>query len=373
MSYQRLQKVRERLQVAGVDYLALLPGHNLTYLTGHEFMLMERPFIAFFPVDEYEDVVLVVPVLEFLAWERDVPFKTQAFQWTDEQGPQEAMAQAAARLGNAPVLAAEQLRMRLQEYNLISKVLPGAQWVSAEEVAAPVRMHKDAAELESMREAVRIAEDALTQTLAQVKPGMTEREIRNILTAAMLAGGGEGFPFEPLVLTGSASGMPHGRAGDRAVEPGGILLLDFGTKVNGYPSDITRTFVVGGEPEEKFREVYEVVKAANAAGRAAARPGVTCQEVDRAARAVIEEAGYGEYFVHRTGHGLGLDIHEDPNIVEGNELPLQEGMTITVEPGIYIEGWGGVRIEDNLVVTADGAESLTTLDRELRVIASPQP
>jgi Xaa-Pro dipeptidase len=199
---------------------------------------------------------------------------------------------------------------------------------------------------------------------------MTEREICNILTSEMLGRGGEGFPFEPLVLAGEASGQPHGRTGARTVDEGGILLFDFGTIVNGYPSDITRTFVVGGEPEEKFREVYEIVKAANAAGCAAAKPGVPCQEVDRAARRVIEDAGYGEYFIHRTGHGLGLDIHEDPNMVEGNDLPLAEGMTFTVEPGIYIEGWGGVRIEDNLVVTADGAESLTTFSRDLRVIGA---
>jgi Xaa-Pro dipeptidase len=370
MIERRLQNARGLLQNAGVDYLALVPGYNLTYLTGHEFMLLERPFLAFFPADEAKDIVLVLPTLEYPAWERDVPLAARAFTWTDAEGPEGAMAGAAAHLGEAPVLAAEHLRMRLQEYYLISRHLPGAKWVSAEEVIAPVRMRKDSAEIESMREAVRIAEAALEQTVGQVKPGMTEREICNILTSEMLGRGGEGFPFEPLVLAGEASGQPHGRTGARTVDEGGILLFDFGTIVNGYPSDITRTFVVGGEPEEKFREVYEIVKAANAAGCAAAKPGVPCQEVDRAARRVIEDAGYGEYFIHRTGHGLGLDIHEDPNMVEGNDLPLAEGMTFTVEPGIYIEGWGGVRIEDNLVVTADGAESLTTFSRELRVIGA---
>lgn len=368
MTEQRLQRVRERLQAAGVDYLTLLPGHNLTYLTGHEFMLLERAFIAFFPADTDEDVVLVIPTLEYPAWERDVPFRPQVFAWSDEKGPEDAMAGAAAHLGEAPVLAAEYLRMRLQEYHLISRHLPAAEWVSAEEVIAPVRMRKDSTEIESMRQAVRIAEAALEWTVGQVKPGMTEREVCNILTSEMLARGSESFPFEPLVLAGSASGMPHGRTGARTIDEGGILLFDFGASVNGYPSDITRTFVVGGEPDEKYREVYEVVRAANTAGRAAVRPGVTCQDVDRAARRVIDEAGYGDYFVHRTGHGLGLDIHEDPNIVEGNDLPLAEGMAFTVEPGVYLEGWGGVRIEDNLVVTADGAESLTTFSRELRII-----
>lgn len=368
MQEQRLQNVREQLQAEGVDYLALLPGHNLTYLTGHEFMLLERPFIAFFPADEGKDIVLVAPTLEYPAWERDVPYPTQAFLWADADGPEEAMAQAAALLGDAPRLAAEELRMRLQEYHLIARHLPGATWVAAEPLVAPARSVKDAAEVDAMREAIAISEAALEHVLAQVKPGMTEREVCNLLTADLLAHGGEGFPFEPLVLAGDASGMPHGRTGDRVVTEGGILLFDFGTIVRGYPSDITRTFVVGGEPEPKFREVYEIVKAANAAGRAAAKPGVSADEVDRAARDVIEVAGYGEYFVHRTGHGLGLDIHEEPNIVGGNETPLAPGMTFTVEPGIYIEGWGGVRIEDNLVVTEDGAESLTTFDRDLRII-----
>lgn len=368
MQEQRLQNVRARLQAAGVDYLALLPGHNLTYLTGHEFMLMERPFIAFFPADEGKDVVLVIPTLEYPAWERDVPFPTQAFLWNDADGPEEAMAQAAAQLGHAPTLAAEELRMRLQEYHLITRRLPDASWVSAEPITGAVRSVKDAAEVDAMREAIAISEASLEHVLAQVKPGMTEREVCNLLTADLLARGGEGFPFEPLVLAGDASGMPHGRTGGRKIAEGGILLFDFGTIVRGYPSDITRTFVVGGEPEPKFREVYEIVKAANAAGCAAARPGVPAEEVDRITRDVIEVAGYGEYFVHRTGHGLGLDIHEDPNIVGGNDLLLVPGMTFTVEPGIYIEGFGGVRIEDNLVVTEDGVECLTSFDRELRII-----
>ncbi|MBN1565253.1 MAG: M24 family metallopeptidase, partial [Anaerolineae bacterium] len=145
------------------------------------------------------------------------------------------------------------------------------------------------------------------------------------------------------------------------------LLFDFGTTVNGYASDITRTFSVG-EPSAKMQDVYAVVKAANAAGRAAAKPGATGQDVDRATRKVIVEAGFGDYFTHRTGHGLGLETHEPPDMVEGNLLVLEPGMTFTVEPGIYLSGEVGVRIEDNVVITVDGAESLTTFDRELRVI-----
>ncbi len=146
-----------------------------------------------------------------------------------------------------------------------------------------------------------------------------------------------------------------------------MLLLDFGITLDGYNSDITRTFVMGQATEE-IKKIYELVKQANAAGRAAARPGATGQDVDRAARQVIADAGYGQYFTHRTGHGLGLEGHESPYMVEGNHVPLEAGNTFTIEPGIYVPGLGGVRIEDDMVITENGAESLTTYDRELRII-----
>ena len=174
--------------------------------------------------------------------------------------------------------------------------------------------------------------------------------------------------LEPLVQSGPNSALPHGRTGNRPVSGGDLLLIDFTTTVDGYYGDMTRTFIVGRHADDRQQEVYAAVKAANEAGREAARPGVSCQDVDRAARGAIDDAGYGEYFIHRTGHGLGLDVHEPPSIVEGNQLQLEEGMVFTIEPGIYIDGWGGVRIEDNVVVTENGVESLTTFDRELRII-----
>lgn len=368
MVQERLANIRAQMRHRGVDYVALLPGHNMTYVTGHEFMLFERAFIAFFPADESKDVVLVIPTLEYPAWERDVPYATRVFSWGDEEGPDGAMAQAAAALADAAVIAAEQLRMRLQEYGLITHHLPDVTVAGAEEIIAPVRMVKDPAEIDALRQAVKIAEEALQRVLPRVKVGMSEREICGLLSAEMLQGGGGTTAIEPLVLAGAASGMPHGRTSRRVIEAGDILLFDFGTRVNGYRSDITRTFVVGAEADDRLEEVYEAVRAANAAGRAAIGPGVTCQDVDRATRKAIVDAGYGKYFTHRTGHGLGLDVHEEPGIVEGNAMLLQEGMTFTVEPGVYIDGWGGVRIEDNVVVTGDGCESLSTLDRGLQVI-----
>ncbi len=280
------------------------------------------------------------------------------------------MQQAADALGSVRRLAAEHLRMRLLEYELIRRYMPEVSVVKGETALSPVRLLKDPSEIEAHRRAIRVAETALGALIPTLTPGVTEREIAGELTSALLLGGGESLPFDPLVLSGPKSAMPHGTTGDRLVESGDILLIDFGTSVDGYQSDITRTFVVGGAPNEDLKRVHAAVLAANRAGRASARPGVACQEVDRAARRTIAEAGYAQGFIHRTGHGLGLDIHEDPSIVEGNEMPLEPGMVFTIEPGVYRAGWGGVRIEDDVLITQDGCQSLTTLDRTLRVVGS---
>jgi Xaa-Pro dipeptidase len=179
--------------------------------------------------------------------------------------------------------------------------------------------------------------------------------------------GADGMAFAPLVLTGENSANPHGSTGARPLANGEFLLIDFGAQVNGYPADITRT-VCAGSPSEEMRAIHSAVKAANQAAQEIAAPGVTCSEVDAAARTVIEQAGYGEYFTHRTGHGLGLDVHELPQIAAGNDTPLAPGMVFTVEPGIYLEGVGGVRIEDNLLITDTGAESLTSFSREMDLL-----
>jgi Xaa-Pro dipeptidase len=228
-------------------------------------------------------------------------------------------------------------------------------------------MRKDGDEIAKMKQAVAITQVALQATLAKVCVGMTEREIANDLLLEMLGRGAESLPFEPIVLTGPKSALPHGAPGDRRVEAGDLLLFDFGVNVGGYASDITRTFAVGTVDDE-LRCVYDLVRRANEAGRRAARPGVEIQEVDRAARRVIVAAGYGPYFTHRTGHGLGLEGHEPPFACEGDTTILEPGMTFTVEPGIYLPGKGGVRVEDDVVITQGGCESLTTFDRELIVI-----
>jgi Xaa-Pro dipeptidase len=209
---------------------------------------------------------------------------------------------------------------------------------------------------------VQVAESAFKTWLTQLHVGMTEREAAARLVAALLTGGADALAFAPIVAGGSNGGLPHAVPSDRAFESGDWVVVDWGARVDGYISDITR-MVVFGASSGKLAEIHPIVERANAAGRAAVQPGSTAQAVDAAARSVIEASGYGQAFIHRTGHGIGMETHEPPYIVDGNTRQLKPGMTFTVEPGIYIAGLGGIRIEDNVVVTEAGVETLTTLPR----------
>jgi Xaa-Pro dipeptidase len=367
MTTRRIQHLIESAQQHGVECVAIMPGANMLYLAGLPFHLMERATVAFFPVRGQP--VLVLPALEATKPAAG-PFKIdwQLFPWSDEQGPTEAFASASKALGlPGKLLAVEELVMRVRELRLIEASAPGVRLADAGPLVASLRMSKDETEIAHMRQAVAITEAALDATLGQVRVGMTERQIANTLLLEMLGKGAESLPFEPIVLSGPNTALPHGVPTERAVEVGDLLLFDFGVNVKGYASDITRTFAVG-ELRDELRRVYAVVRRANEAGRQAARPGVEIQQVDRAARRVIAEAGYGAYFTHRTGHGLGLEGHEPPFACEGDTTILAPGMTFTVEPGVYLPGQGGVRVEDDVVITPPGCDSLTTYDRELRII-----
>jgi Xaa-Pro dipeptidase len=230
-----------------------------------------------------------------------------------------------------------------------------------------IRAIKTADEVAAMRKAIDISEKALDKVLGWVKPGMTELQIAGKLSDEMTAGGCDSILFN-LILTGPNSALPHGNTGSRILGKDDFLLMDFGCVWNNYPSDITRTYCLG-TPSDEMKRIYEAVYQANAAARAISAPGVTCGAVDKAARDVIEAAGYGEFFTHRTGHGLGLSGHEMPQIASGVETILEPGMVFTIEPGIYIPAIGGVRIEDDMVVTETGCESMTTYPREFRTFA----
>jgi Xaa-Pro aminopeptidase len=227
-----------------------------------------------------------------------------------------------------------------------------------------LRMVKDETELAALRRAVRIADEAFSHILPYLRPGVRERDIAAEMEYFMRRQGAEKMAFEIIVASGLRSALPHGRASDKQIAAGDFVTMDFGAVYGGYHSDITRTVVVG-KATPRQREIYRLVLMAQQAGVEAVAPGRICREVDADARKVIIDAGYGEYFGHGLGHGVGLAIHEEPRLSPACEVVLAPGMTVTVEPGVYIPEWGGVRIEDTVVVTADGVEILTASGKEL--------
>jgi Xaa-Pro dipeptidase len=356
----------QRLQAEhGVACMALVPGANLYYFTGLAMHLSERPTVAFIPATGR--LAALLPVLEAPAARANLPDGARLFTYSDEEGHEHVFHQIAEALalGGRPI-GVEYLAMRLLEMRRIEQAMPESPLVAVEPWLPQLRMAKDADEIARMRRAIEIAERAMQRLFdkAAIRPGRTELQVAADLQIAMLHEGGQGEAFSSIVVAGPNSAFPHAGPSDRPLADGDLVIVDWGAVYEGYRSDITRTFVLG-KPTAEMVRIHDAVLAANQAGRLAVRPKMPMQEVDRAARRAITSAGYGEHFLHRTGHGLGLETHEPPYLVEGNLEMLAEGMTVTVEPGIYVPGLGGVRIEDDVVVTEGGSETLTSLPRDL--------
>ncbi len=231
----------------------------------------------------------------------------------------------------------------------------------------PLRIRKDAEELERLRKAIAIAAESLAHTLGLAREGVREVELALELEFAMRRRGAERIAFDTIVASGVRSALPHGRASEKRLLAGEFLTIDYGARYQGYNSDETWTGIVG-EPTTEQRKIFGIVKEAHDAGIAAVRPGVKASEVDAAARRIIDAAGYGRYFGHGTGHGIGLAVHEAPAVNTTGSIVLEPGMVITVEPGIYLPGWGGVRLEDMVLVTETGGEVITRTSKELRSV-----
>ncbi|MFZ6027952.1 MAG: M24 family metallopeptidase [Chloroflexota bacterium] len=363
----RQNRLRRAMEANGLQNLALNPGPTLTYLTGLHFHLMERPTVLLFSV--HGTPILLLPELE-QAKTQHLPYSIETIPFNDDPSTWQGVFHRAVQATNwqGQAVGVEPARWRFLELDYCQAASPSTKFVSASAVLDSLRLCKDANEIVAMRKSVTIAQEALLATLPAAVPGVSERQLAAELTAQLLHCGSESeLPFSPIVASGENTANPHATPSDRRLQRGDLLLFDWGASYDGYISDLTRTFAIGTADEE-LRRVADVVLQANQAGRNIARAGISASAVDAAARQVIESAGYGQFFIHRTGHGIGMEAHEPPYLHAGNRQALQPGMTFTIEPGIYLPGRGGVRIEDNVVIGENGAETLSSLPRELAVL-----
>lgn len=269
-----------------------------------------------------------------------------------------------AQLNSVEVAGFESAHLVHRDFQRLLEAGSRWQWRPTLDLVEVLRERKDENEVARIRDAVAAAERALELTVPRIEEGMTELEVAGILESALRRAGSDGFPFPSIVASGPNAALPHARPTARRLAQGDFLLLDFGARVGGYCSDITRTFVVG-PPSAEQREVYDVVRLANERAVSAVRPGMTGRDADGVARGYIQDRGFGDLFGHSLGHGIGLEVHEAPRLAKTAEGPLVEGAVVTVEPGIYRPGWGGVRIEDDVHLGAGGTQVLTRFTREL--------
>jgi len=367
MTLARLNALTASLLNSELDAVILNPGPTLTYLTGMQFHLMERPVVLF--VAPGKDPVLVLPELELPKVDL-FPYKVQAFAYGELPSEwDDAFRKATQALGlDGKRIGVEPRQLRLLEFRHVKSGAPHAEYPDASDTLSQLRLRKDKAEVDAMRRAVKIAQDSLEATIPLIKIGMTERELASELVMQLLKHGSDSeLPFSPIVSGGPNAANPHASPSDRKLQIGDLLVVDWGAAYGGYISDLTRTFAVG-EVDAECQKIHKIVQEANAAGRAAGKPGVPCANVDIATRDVIEKSGYGKYFTHRTGHGIGMEGHEDPYMRGDNMQLLEVGMAYTVEPGIYLPNRNGVRVEDNMVITESGAKCLSDMPREIRVV-----
>ncbi|MGB7241428.1 MAG: Xaa-Pro peptidase family protein [Sulfitobacter sp.] len=354
-------KIAARL---GVDAVALVPGPNFTRALGHSFMSHERPFMMIIPANG--PAAALVPNLELRSWDL-VGFEGAVFDWRDQDGYDAAFAEMLAHL-KITSLAVEGQIMRVFVHHALKQAQPGLKIVDGEAAISGLRVIKTPGDIAAMTAAIEISERALERTLAAVRLGQTEKQIEQMLVQALFAEGAEDLAFHPIVAAGDGSARPHATArSDYAVKAGDALLVDFGGRKDGFAADITRTVFLDHATDEG-RAVYDTVLRANRRGHAVTRAGITAHEIDDAVTCVLEASPFADRIRTKTGHGLGRDVHEAPYIMRGNHEVLEAGTVYTNEPGLYQIDNFGVRIEDDILVTADGCRSLTSFPTDLQVL-----
>jgi Xaa-Pro dipeptidase len=356
-----LERFREWLDRSQVLAAVVTDPISIAYLTGFRADTAERLMALALSDDS---ATLIVPALEVENASSRVR-EIEVVGWKDGQDPWRALA---AAVGSPSRIGVEKGHLTLAAAERLRAFVDSAELVEVGEAVRRLRLKKTPAEIDTLALAALATDRVTARALESLRAGQTELEVAASI-AQITSEEGALLSFPPLVQSGPNSALPHLMPGDRRLQPGDLVLLDFGAAIDGYKGDTTRMAVVG-RPGSRELDLHRLVVEAHDAGIAAVRPGVTTGDVDAAARAVLVKAGLGDRFIHRVGHGLGLQVHEDPSLDPGSRTVLEEGMTFTIEPGVYMPGWGGLRIEDDLVVTDAGARVLTAAPRELHVVSA---
>lgn len=356
MNTKRLEKLSQRLHEQQVDGILVMRPENRRYISG------------FTGSSAY---ILVTPnqavLLTDFRYDQQAREEAPNFEVIQHgQSVTDALAEQVQRLGIG-TLAFESDFLTYASYSNFKEKVPGVEWVPTEGIIEKLRQVKDSHEIDILRTAARIADAAFTHILDFLRPGLTEREVALELEVFMRKNGAQGPSFDTIVASGVRSSLPHGVATDKVIEAGDFVKMDFGAQFQGYCSDITRTVVLG-QPSERQREIYQIVQEAQQKALDGLHAGMTGKVADALARDLIEARGYGENFGHSLGHGIGLYIHESPRLSKVSEDVLEPGHVVTVEPGIYVAGFGGVRIEDDVVILEDGIDILTHSTKELLIL-----
>ena len=356
MTAGRIDATQHAMRARGIDALLVSIGSDLPYLTGYRAFPLERITALVLPADG--DPALFVPELEAPR----VHTSVAVHAWAETDDPFGLMAAMLPKTGTIAVGD----QMWASFLIAFQAHLTGASFVDAEPLMASLRVIKEADEVAALRDAAH-GVDRVADELCNVRfSGRTEREISRIVTDLTLASGHDSVSFA-IVASGPNGASPHHEASDRTIRPGDAIVIDFGGRVRGYGSDTTRMYCVGHTPDG-FEDAYAVLVSAQKAAVGAVRPGMTAESIDAAARSIIDDAGYGRFFIHRTGHGIGLDAHEQPYLVEGNEQPIEAGMAFSIEPGIYLPKRWGMRVEDIVVAVEGGVDRLNRSSRALRFV-----
>lgn len=357
----RLDRLRAQMARADVDLVALAPGAHLAWLTGLSPHADERPLL-FCATAQGEGLLMPGLEADSLRQHTDFPF----FEWSDAEGPAQAFDALldAVGGGDARSIALDEC-MRADHAALVQDRLPGARRQFSETTVGALRMRKEAGEYATLKRNAQVADRAMQAAWDAMQPGMTETEVAQVARDCFAELGAR--PLFTIVGTGGNGAYPHHQTGETRLRPGDAVVMDIGGGMNSYSSDITRMALISAPPEG-YHEVHAIVERAVQAAMAAARAGVAAHQVDDAARAVISDAGYGDYFVHRTGHGMGVEVHEPPYITGSSQTVLDEGMVFSIEPGIYLPGRFGIRLEDIVILRSDGPEILSDLPRDARII-----